>query len=115
MSSISLLSNVLLTFDIGSFLQNSASTLEFWGGLFITLCGLAMLIIMGFKVTKKLAGNPQQGSQISWGTIIALLIFGGAFFFGGIAFIITIARGGQKTIMDLGTGATYLPIFNVLF
>ncbi len=115
MSSISLLSNALLTFDIGSFLQNSTSTLKFWGGLFITLCGLVMLIVAGFKTAKKLIGNPQQGGQISWGTVVALIIFGGAFFGGGIAFIITIANGGQKTIMDLGTGATYLPLFSILF
>lgn len=91
---------ILAEWDLVSFFNNSKKYLETVGGGLITLLGLALLI-WGFV---KMMGKIKDGdrSQTGWGAIIGMIIIGGAMLFGGIALVMQIGQGGQKTITDLG-------------
>lgn len=98
----------LMSWDIGSFLQNSSNTLKKWGGYLIILIGVVMVVISAYQVFTGLASHGKK--QTNWFVVVLLLIIGGAFMIGGFDFVSRIAEGGQKTIEDLGTGAgTILP------
>ncbi|MBD0673905.1 hypothetical protein [Streptomyces sp. CBMA156] len=91
--------------DLTSFLQNTKSQIELWGGLLLMLLGAAGLVWGGVLLIKKLMANPQSGgNQQGWTTIALLILVGGALGTGGWSLISTIGSGGQKTITDLGGG-----------
>ncbi|MFF3697296.1 hypothetical protein [Streptomyces sp. NPDC002221] len=91
--------------DLTSFLQNTKTQIQLWGGLLLMLIGAAGLVWGGVLLIRKLMANPQSGGQQqSWGTIALLILVGGALGSGGWSLISTIGSGGQKTITDLGGG-----------
>lgn len=94
--------------DLKSFLTNAQVYIRDAGGLLLILLGTAALIWGGVKLVQKLMSGPQGGQQISWGTIILLILIGGALMTGGIALMTTVGSGGQQTITQLGGGATLL-------
>lgn len=104
---MALLNQIFMAWDLGSFLQNATGTLKTWGGYFIVLIGVVMLIFGVFKAGKALMSKGQ--GQDNWAIIIILIILGGAFIAGGWTFVETISKGGKKTIEDLG-GHTILPM-----
>ncbi len=94
---------VACSWDLGSFLQNSKTTLQTWGGYLIMLIGVVMVIASVYMIAKGLITHG-KGQPVSWPVAIILLILGGAFLTGGWSFVNNIASGGQKTIEDLGNG-----------
>lgn len=103
----SLLPYALLDWDIGSFLMNLTAKVKEWGGYLIILLGVVMIIVGVCKLAAKLWSKGQ--SQTHWGTVIALILVGGALMAGGFTLVATIAEGGKKTIMDIG-GTVLLPM-----
>jgi hypothetical protein len=91
--------------DLTSFLENTKTQIQLWGGLILMLLGAVGLIWGGVLLIKKLMANPQTaGQQSGWGTIALLILVGGAFGTGGWSLVSTIGSGGQQTIEDLGGG-----------
>ena len=89
--------------DVGTFLSNDTKTLGTWGSAFVGLIGIAMLIAAVWQIAKGLMSHGR--TQTNWAVAILLLIVGGAFAFGGGWGLVTdIARGGERTIRDAGTG-----------
>ncbi len=88
--------------DLGSFLNNSKSAIEKWGGAFIMLIGVVAIIVAAYQIISGLISHGKK--QVNWGISIALLVIGGAFSIGGFNFVNGIASGGKKTIDDLGNG-----------
>lgn len=101
MMAVKAMTNVPMAWDLGSFLQNSSKTLKQWGGYFIILVGVVMVVASIYQIAKGLISHG-KGPGTNWGVAISLLILGGAFMTGGFAFVANIAGGGQKTINDLG-------------
>lgn len=104
-----LMTNLMLNWDLGSFLENATTRLKDWGGLFIVLIGVVMIVVGVFQIGSGLMSGGKK--QVNWFIAIALLIIGGALMVGGWGFVSKIAGGGKKTIEDLGTGATMIPFF----
>lgn len=92
--------------DLGSFLQNMTETIKTWGGYFIILIGVVMIIVSVYQIAKGLITHGR--GQTNWFVAVFLLILGGAFAVGGYSFVANIASGGKKTIEDLGS--TILPV-----
>lgn len=90
-------------FDIGSFLQNSITTVEFWISLAVMLLGI---VAIGVSIWMIVTGLMSQGKkQTNWFIAIALLLVGGAIATRtGFDFVQGIAEGGKTTIEDLGSG-----------
>lgn len=101
-------------FDITTFLKNATSTLKGWGGLFIGLIGVIMVIVSIFKIASGLISHGKK--QVNWVVAILLLIIGGAFIAGEWSFVYGIAAGGKKTIDELGdgTGGLIIPYISML-
>lgn len=99
--------------DLGTFLQNAKKTIETWGGYFIMLLGVIMVIVAVYQTAKGLI-SPQK-AQTNWLIVAALLILGGALTAGGYTWISGIASGGKKTIDDLGGGGVILPMLKTYF
>ena len=99
----------LAQFDIQNLIK-SGTTLG--TSLIAGVIGLLGIILVGvgvFRVSRKLWGSQQSQQQApGWGKVAAMLIVGGAFIGGGIALVLSVAAGGQKTIEDLGTGGLAL-------
>lgn len=93
---------LMLSWDISSFLRNLTHSLEGWGALVFTLLGTACLIMGGIGIFRNLTASQQN--PVPWWKVVALLIAGGGFLFGGFALFKSIAQGGNKTINDLGHG-----------
>lgn len=92
--------NILLDWDIGSFLQNAKDRLVEWGGYLIALIGVVLIIVAIYQIAKKfIAPNSAPGG---WAAPIIMLLIGGALFAGGWTLVSNIAKGGKKTIEDLG-------------
>lgn len=83
-------------------LENGAAFVKEAGGGVLILMGLVALVWGGVLALKKLMAG--QGNQTSWGTIILLIILGGAIAVGGFALIFEIGSGGKQTIEDIGGG-----------
>ncbi|MGW2984303.1 hypothetical protein [Streptomyces goshikiensis] len=95
--------------DLTSFLQNSKSQIQLWGGLLLMVLGTVGLVWGGLLLVKKLMASPQSaGNQQGWGTIALLILVGGALGTGGWSLISTIGSGGQQTITDLGGGTVII-------
>ena len=104
---------ILAEWDLVSFFKNSQEYVKVAGGAMLSLLGLALLIWGFVKMMGKLKDGDR--SQSNWGTIIAMIIIGGAIMAGGIGLAIEIGSGGQKTIKDLGGGVIdYLTILPYL-
>lgn len=90
------------TWDIASFLTNSATSLRSWGNILIVLIGVALIIWSAVQIARGLMSK--NGQQVSWPKNIIMLIVGGAFVAGGFALMSTLASGGKDTIVGLGNG-----------
>lgn len=112
----SLLANpnvVCAAWDLGTFLTNSKTTIQNWGGLFIMLLGVIMVVAAVYQAAKGLI-SPQK-SQTNWLLVVCLFIAGGALSIGGYQWVSNIAQGGKKTIDDLGGGGVILPMLQSFF
>lgn len=94
------LMNVMLSWDIGNFLQNSKSTLITWGDYLMMLIGVILVIVAVYQLAKKFIAP--QSAPGGWVMPIVMLIIGGALLVGGWALISDISSGGEQTIRDLG-------------
>lgn len=99
--------------DLGTFLQNAKTTIEKWGGYFIMLLGVIMVVVAVYQAAKGLI-NPQK-AQTNWLIVASLLILGGALTVGGYTWVSGIASGGKTTIDDLGGGGVILPMLKTYF
>lgn len=96
--------------DIGNLLKNATTTLKVWGGLLMGLLGVVLLIIGVVHLVKKLSASPQSaGQQKGYGTIAIMILTGGVLIGGGLTLITTIAKGGKKSLEDLGNGLIVPP------
>lgn len=96
----------LAQWDLVSFFENAGDYVKLAGGAFLALIGIAAVVWAGFMIVKKLWSS--QPNNDSWFKIIALLILGGGLMVGGSALMITLASGGQQTILDFGGGMALL-------
>lgn len=94
--------------DLGTFLQNAKKTIETWGGYFIMLLGVIMVVVAVYQAAKGLI-SPQK-AQTNWLIVAFLFILGGGLSIGGYQWVAGISQGGKKTIDDLGGGGTILPM-----
>lgn len=95
--------------DIGSFLENSTTTIKVWGNYFIILIGVIMVIWAAWQIGSGLMSHGKK--QTNWFIAVALLIVGGAFLVGGFGFVENISKGGKQTIEDLGTGSSIIMMY----
>ena len=98
--------------SLDTFMSNVYSKLQIWGGAFLGIVGLVMLIVGGFKLGKALMS---QGGDNNWVMIILLILVGGAMMFGGLGLLIKISSLGNGTLADLGISQeTIPPLKNVI-
>lgn len=95
--------STLMEWDLTSFLSNATSQLKVWGGAFIILLGVAMIVVGVYQLAKGLISHGK--TQVNWFIVVALIIAGGALAAGGWALVSDIASGGKKTIEDLGNSS----------
>ena len=98
--------NVLLAWDLNSFLENLGDAMQSWGSLIVFVIGTAMVIGAAFFIAKGLMS--QGRGQTNWALTFLLLIVGGAFMASGYAgwdLLVDIADGAHTTIDDLGGGS----------
>lgn len=87
--------------SVPKFLQNAATTLREWGGLFLILVGTIGVILAVYNVvTGMMSGGKKQTNYVS---NVILLIISGALVFGGAQLTFRIAEGGLDTINELGS------------
>ncbi|WP_257478312.1 hypothetical protein [Acidipropionibacterium jensenii] len=90
--------------DLLSMLKNSKNYTVTAGGLFLVLLGTVAFITGGVFLLLKFMGGPQQQQKHGWGTVIALLLLGGAVATGGYQLMKTVTSGAQATVTKLGGG-----------
>lgn len=105
---------ILAAWDLGSFLQNATTAVKTWGGYFIILVGVIMIIASVYQIARGLMSRGPQG-QTNWIVAILLLLLGGAFSVGGYEFVSSIAAGGKATIEALGNGTGGIILLPGLF
>lgn len=88
------------SWDLTNFLKNSERQLNVWGGLFLTLIGVAGVIWAATQIVTGLMSHGKK--QVSYGVNVLLLIIAGALATTGLTLVMNIAEGGKKTIEDLG-------------
>ena len=96
------LSKTSSNWELGTFLQNATSTLQKWGGYFIILVGVVMILFAVYQIASGFISHGKK--QTNWFIAVALLLVGGAFSVGGYSFVANIAAGGKETIENLGKG-----------
>lgn len=89
------------SWDLSSFLTNSTKQVETWGGSFLMLIGVVGIIWSAFQIVTGLMSHGKK--QVSYGTNAILLLISGALSATGLTLVTNIAKGGQKTIEDLGS------------
>lgn len=89
----------MANWDLGTFLANATDTIQGWGGLFLILIGVVMIIVAGYKIA---TGLMSDNKQVSWVKVVVLLIAGGVLAFGGYTIISDMASLGKNTIEQLG-------------
>lgn len=92
-----------LAWDVGTFLKNATTTLQFWGGLFISLLGVVLIVYAVVMIVKYFTSKGQ--SQDGPLKIFFCILIGGALLGGGWKLISEIAKGGEKSIRDMGSGS----------
>lgn len=93
------------SWDVGSFLTNSSSTLTTWFNAGLLVLGLIAVAWATWQIVSGLMSHGKK--QVNWGVSIILLLVGGVLASAtGFDFMQGIASGGKKTIEDLGTGGT---------
>lgn len=95
--------NVLMTWDIRTFLDNLGKTLKDWGSLIVVIIGVVMVIVSAYQIAKGLISHGK--SQTNWAVTILLLVIGGALMAsGGWDLLVNVAEGGKTTIENIGNG-----------
>lgn len=89
----------MAAWDLSTFLQNAASQIKTWGGYFLTVLGIIMIIVGLYQLA---SGLMSDRKQVEWVKVISLLLIGGVLAISGIQVITNIAEGGSKTVQDLG-------------
>lgn len=89
-----------MAWNLKTFLENAKNNATAWGGVFVGLMGIIMILFAVWLTAKHLMS--QGRSQTSWGTIIILFIVGGFATGGGLTLITQVAEGGKQTIEELG-------------
>lgn len=89
----------MANWDLGTFLENATDSIQGWGGLFLILIGVVMIIVAGYKIA---TGLMSDRAQVSWVKVVVLLIAGGVLAFGGYQIISDMASLGKNTIEQLG-------------
>lgn len=89
--------------DLSSFLTNATKQANAWGGGFLTLIGTIAIVVAAYQIISGLMSHGKK--QVNWGVTIILLLVGGALATTGLGLVTNIAKGGKKTIEDLGNGA----------
>lgn len=110
---VATLASPTAAWDLMSFLQNAKSYIQSAGGALLMLLGAVGLVWGGVLLIKKLMGNPQTSQQTGWGTIVLLILVGGALGTGGWNLISTVGSGGQTTIMELGGGTAIVQPYDL--
>lgn len=88
--------------SVGNFLNNLNANLTTWGGAFIVVVGLVMVIVAVVKIAKGLMSGGRNG-QTNWVLNIVLFFLGGSLAFGGgWSLLQNISKGGSDTLNDLG-------------
>lgn len=95
---------ILAAWDLKAFLENATKYAQTVGQVFLVLLGLILIIISGYKIWRNFTSDSQQ-RQPKWGMTIVGLLVGGALFATGLTLLTDIAKGGTKTIRDMGDGA----------
>lgn len=98
--------NFDVMWSVDDFLENGKNKFQQWVSVAILFIGIAMMFFGVFQLFK--AVTAQQGSGGHWVKAIIGIFLGGAITFGGWALIEKIAKGGQETINDLGTGSALI-------
>ena len=101
-------SGLVADWDLISAINNSKNYAATFGGAFVGLIGIAVIIWAVFQLGLKIIGS-EKGRQTSWFMVIAGIVVGGALVYGGWQLIMSVAQGGHQTINDLG-GGTILPL-----
>lgn len=89
-------------FDIIKFLDNSAKYLKKIGHYAMILIGVVLIIVAVVQIAKGLAGGGR--GQVNWVMSIACLLVGGMLIFGGWNLAAKVAKMGQGTLEQLGSG-----------
>lgn len=107
------MSAIMLAWDLGSFLTNLKSNVQTWLGTIVVLVGLIMVGVAVYQIAKGLISHGR--SQTNWFTVILLFLLGGAFFAGGLTWVISIAEGGKATIDGMGGAGVPTEAVRLLF
>ena len=97
--------------DLTSFLDNAQSQVQTWGGAFLTLIGIVGVIWAAFQIISGLMSHGKK--QVSYGTNAILLLVSGALAASGLNLVMDIAKGGQKTIEELGSTINLFKTFDL--
>lgn len=99
-----LLMTIFMDWDLTTFLNNATAQLKTWGGALICLVGIVMIIVAVVQIARKFIAP--QGAPGGWAMPIVCFIIGGALLAGGWSMVASMAKGGQKTLEDLGGKTT---------
>lgn len=90
--------------DLVSALNNAGKYVGRIGSGAVFMLGFILILVGAWKLAMKLING--EKSRESWGMIVALIVIGGFFAYGGwTMFANVVAKGGKKTIEDLGSGS----------
>lgn len=94
-------SSILMAWDFGSFLTNSAKTLRQWANLGFIVIGIICLVVGVVMLVKNLMMHGK--GQSNWIVTIGLMLLGGVLVgTSAYSFVEDIARSSRDTINDLG-------------
>lgn len=89
--------------DLVSALRNAGKYVGKIGSAAVVMLGFILILVGAWKLAMKLING--EKARENWGIIVALIVIGGAFAYGGWKMFTGVASGGKKTIEDLGSGA----------
>lgn len=94
--------NLLMTgWSMDTFLENSHSLMEGWGGIIVAIAGIVMVIV---GIVKLAVGLMQSGrGQTNWVMTVLLIVLGAILAFaGGWDILSNVGQGAESTIYSLG-------------